>query len=295
MKAIYIITCILFVGILGYAVLKSINDHTFYTPGYTNNPSPTTPSTNNPSTTTPVGNEKIKINTLKINSVISSPLVITGEAKGWYFEASFPVTLLDGNGKIIAQGPAQAQSDWMTSEFVPFKITLTFPTPQTATGTLLFQNDNPSGLPEHSEEFRLPITFASSNASTTQVSLYYPNSNKAVQLGDPCNAGSVIHLTSTVARSLSPIKDTLNLLIAGNITTQEKAQGFTTEFPNTQFKLLGATLKNGVLALEFTEVPGFTSGGSCRVGILKAQIEKTALQFPGVTSVVIKPNTIFQP
>src|SRR6185503_7556549 len=52
-------------------------------------------------------------------SLVKSPLTITGKARGyWYFEASFPARLLDGNGKEIAIKPAQAQGDWMTEEFV---------------------------------------------------------------------------------------------------------------------------------------------------------------------------------
>ncbi|MEN9338134.1 MAG: hypothetical protein RIQ41_448 [Candidatus Parcubacteria bacterium] len=91
---------------------------------------------------------------------VTSPLVITGEARGyWYFEASFPAELLDGNGVRIALAPLQATADWMTTEFVPFKGTLSFVQPDTATGTLILRNDNPSGLPERSYEVRIPVSF----------------------------------------------------------------------------------------------------------------------------------------
>lgn len=104
----------------------------------------------------------VRVSSLKANDAITSPLVIEGEAWGpWFFEASFPVKLLDGNGKVLAQVPAQAQGEWMTENFVAFKATLTFAAPATATGTLVFEKDNPSGLPEHADEFRLPIRFSS--------------------------------------------------------------------------------------------------------------------------------------
>lgn len=94
------------------------------------------------------------------NAYVQSPLTVTGKARGtWYFEASFPVQLLDGNGNVLASGPAQAQGDWMTEEFVPFKITLKFTAPGTAGGTLVLKKDNPSGLPEKEDELRLPIRF----------------------------------------------------------------------------------------------------------------------------------------
>jgi len=91
---------------------------------------------------------------------ITSPLNISGQAKGtWYFEASFPIKLLDGNGNQIAQTIATAQSDWMTTNFVPFTAVLNFVTPSTATGTLIFEKDNPSGLPANADQISIPINF----------------------------------------------------------------------------------------------------------------------------------------
>lgn len=103
----------------------------------------------------------IKVSKPYINATISSPHTVEGQAVGqWYFEASFPVRLYDANGKEIAVAVAQAQGEWMTPEFVPFKTTLQFSTPTTATGILVFEKDNPSGLPEHADELRVPIRFA---------------------------------------------------------------------------------------------------------------------------------------
>lgn len=94
------------------------------------------------------------------NSLVRSPLIIHGQARGtWYFEASFPVRLLDAKGTVIIAQPAQAQSDWMTEDFVPFTSTLTFKTPSTTTGWLVLAKDNPSGLPEHDDELRIPVRF----------------------------------------------------------------------------------------------------------------------------------------
>lgn len=106
----------------------------------------------------------IQVLTPHPNDVISSPLTITGKTRGsWYFEASFPVTLKDSQGTILAQAPAQAQGEWMTNDFVPFSVTLTFPQPTTNSGTLILEKDNPSGLPEHSQSFEIPINFNTDN------------------------------------------------------------------------------------------------------------------------------------
>ena len=93
---------------------------------------------------------------------ISSPLVARGQARGnWYFEASFPVEVLDANGNRIGQGYAQAQGEWMTTDFVPFRsIEVSFPKqPAGSKGTVVLHKDNPSGLPEHDDQLTIPVTF----------------------------------------------------------------------------------------------------------------------------------------
>jgi hypothetical protein len=105
----------------------------------------------------------IKLTSPLPNAELTSPVTITGEARGqWYFEASFPVFLTDWDGKIIAQGIASAQEDWMTTEFVPFTATLTYNTADISgqysnKGTLILKKDNPSGLPEHDDALEIPV------------------------------------------------------------------------------------------------------------------------------------------
>ena len=54
-----------------------------------------------------------------VGSAVSSPLVIEGLARGnWFFEASFPVSIVNWDGLIIGDGIAQAQGEWMTTEYV---------------------------------------------------------------------------------------------------------------------------------------------------------------------------------
>ncbi|MDD3399734.1 MAG: Gmad2 immunoglobulin-like domain-containing protein [Candidatus Pacebacteria bacterium] len=112
-----------------------------------------------------IGNEieksdLIRVNTPRPNYSVASPLLIEGEARGyWFFEATFPIKLLDGNGKVIAQHYAQAQEEWMTEDFVPFTAELNFISPDTKKGTLVLEKDNPSGLPENADELRIPVFF----------------------------------------------------------------------------------------------------------------------------------------
>lgn len=103
----------------------------------------------------------IKVSYPSADEKISSPLVVKGEARGTYFfEASFPVVLTDWDGLIIAEGIAQAQSEWMTEDFVPFVANLEFKRPDFGDrGFLILKKDNPSGLPEHDFAKEIPIYF----------------------------------------------------------------------------------------------------------------------------------------
>jgi hypothetical protein len=103
---------------------------------------------------------RISVTSPTANQVVTSPLVVTGKARGsWYFEASFPAKLVDADGHVLAQAPAQAQGDWMTEDFVPFSVSLTFVKPATATGTLILSKDNPSGLPQNDASVSIPVRF----------------------------------------------------------------------------------------------------------------------------------------
>lgn len=107
----------------------------------------------------------IKNINIRPDALVKSPLKITGQARGcWYFEASFPIRISDSNGKELGLAVAQAQGEWMTENFVPFSITLNFSRPSTSTGFLVLHKDNPSGLPEHDDELRIPVRFADYSA-----------------------------------------------------------------------------------------------------------------------------------
>lgn len=95
-------------------------------------------------------------------SVIKSPLALSGRARGtWYFEASFPIELKDSEGNTLVTAVAQAQSDWMTEDFVDWSATMTWDAASTTatSGVLIFKKDNPSGLPEHDASLEIPILF----------------------------------------------------------------------------------------------------------------------------------------
>ena len=113
-----------------------------------------------------IGNELEKMDIIRIdaprpNQIISSPLVINGQARGtWFFEGDFPIVLMNWDGLIIAEGYASAKGEWMTQDFVAFEARLEFEKPTYKNnGALILQKDNPSGLPENDDALELPIFF----------------------------------------------------------------------------------------------------------------------------------------
>jgi len=226
--------------------------------------------------------------------------MVRGEARGfWFFEATFPVTLLDANGEVVAQTYASALTDWMTEDFVPFEAEVVFSTPKTRSGFLVLQKSNPSGLPEFEDALRVPIVFAPTASSTRKITLFYYKPQNDAQEDSPvqCSESELVPVERDIPVSPTPIQDAIRLLLRGkeNLTQSERLQHITTEYPLEGFALRGASLRDGILTLEFADPYNKTSGGSCRVTMLRLQIEATAKQFPEVKEVRILPETLFQP
>ncbi len=127
---------------------------------------PTTTSTTTAPTTRDVGKpataDDIVVTLPKEGDSISSPVTVTGRARGtWFFEASAPVVVIDTTGKTIGQGHIEATGDWMTTEFVPFSGSIFFAhaTGTPTTGAIVFLNDNPSGQASTSMFTVVPVAF----------------------------------------------------------------------------------------------------------------------------------------
>lgn len=104
--------------------------------------------------------KEIRVSFPLADTIISSPLIVTGEAKGnWFFEANLRLELQDNSGTVISTGNAQATGDWMTEDFVPFRGVLKFTPPDLETGILVIRKANPSDLEENDLSIEIPISF----------------------------------------------------------------------------------------------------------------------------------------
>jgi hypothetical protein len=232
---------------------------------------------------------------------VTSPLRVTGEARGgWYFEGSFPVRLLDADGREVAVAPARARGEWMTGAFVPFEAVLEFDAPAPGTrGTLVLEKDNPSGLPDRAGELRVPVAFGavasdSPAARTTTVQAYFSNPGLAPAPDVDC--GVVFPVPRAVPWTPAPARAAIEALLAGP-TEAERARGYATSI-NPGVRIRSLVVEGGVAAADFSEELE-RSGGACLVTSIRAQLESTLMQFPAVRSVRIsiagRTEDILQP
>ncbi len=94
-------------------------------------------------------------------AIVTSPLRVIGTAPNtWYFEAVFSAELRDARGMLIAEGPAQAQGDWMQSGQVPFVAQLRFAVPVQTDAVIVLTEDTTGADHATGRELRIPVILA---------------------------------------------------------------------------------------------------------------------------------------
>lgn len=254
--------------------------------GNTNPNATSTTATSTSNVNNPLS-DLIRVTTPVPNQTIASGFELRGEARGnWFFEASAPAKIIDANGKLVAQFIITADSDWMTTNFVPFSEIVNFSTPETPTGSLILEKDNPSGLPEYDRSLTIPIKFATSSSDMMSVKAYFSNSGLAGSQNTDCSR--VFAVTRSVPKTSTTGKAALEELLKGP-NVLEGNGGYTTNL-NPGVVLNSLTVTNGVARADFNAALDSGVAGSCRVGAIRAQIEQTLKQFASVKQVVISVN-----
>ncbi|HSX24945.1 MAG TPA: hypothetical protein VLG69_03190 [Candidatus Andersenbacteria bacterium] len=140
-------------------------------------------------TSTPVaefGTNEIHVAGIMQGDSIQSPVIITGEAiPDWYIGGSFTVRLLDSAGHGLAYAQAKPSDPTPVNGFIPFTVSFAF-FPNTPTGTVLFEKNLGSGLPDFPTTVALPVSF--------------PNYTQATATPEP-----VISPTPTPTPSATPV------------------------------------------------------------------------------------------
>jgi hypothetical protein len=101
---------------------------------------------------------RVKVFSPASGASVERTFTISGVApNAWYSEAVFPIQIRDGDDNLIASGQGHAQSDWTVDGPVPFIATITVTRVYSGPANLILLRDNPSGLPENSDEVTIPI------------------------------------------------------------------------------------------------------------------------------------------
>lgn len=234
----------------------------------------------------------IKVSFPQNGNVIANPTEVVGQAKGtWFFEGSFQAKLKDDKGSIIAQAPAQALGEWMTSDFVPFRAVLEAPASFSGPATIVLSPDDPSGQ-GNEKGMEILVTIDKSSAMALKAyfsSLYFDPESQS------CD--HVYEVTRVVPKTKAVAKAALEQLLNG-VTEEEKSGGYYSSI-NSGAKLNSISISNGIARADFNAELGQGVGGSCRTVAIIAQITQTLKQFPTVKNVVIsidgKSEAILQP
>jgi len=239
---------------------------------------------------TPPIKEGIVVNSPIENQEISSPLKITGyvNGQGWSgFEGQVgTVTLLDYKGNELA-AVLKATTDW-TQLPTQFEADLEFTAANSGPVTLLFKNENASGLPENSKEFSLQVTAKQEKKpETMEISVFFNNNNLDPEIS--CN--KVFEVKRTIPKTGGIARAAIEELLKGP-TQQEIKSGYYTNI-NSGVKLNNISIQktNSPSALvDFDDKLELGVGGSCKVGAIRAQITQTLKQFLSIENVIISIN-----
>jgi hypothetical protein len=98
--------------------------------------------------------------TIQKNAVISGVTQASGLLKGGYFfEGNARGMLLDGNKQVQKTFSITATGDWMTTDAVPFDMTIDASGMLPGSGYIRIANDNPSGDSSKDKYVDIPVVF----------------------------------------------------------------------------------------------------------------------------------------
>lgn len=144
-----------------------------------------------------------------------------------------------------------------------------------------------------------PLDPTTNPDGSLKVKLYYKNYGADPEVIN-CSADTFV--LRTIPKTTTPLTDALQLLMVNTLSEAEKNFGLDSPFEDPvysnrfeNFKLKNVVVNNGIANLTFEDPDYFSSGGSCRIGIMKSMLELTAKQFGSVDKVTFSPYDVFQP
>lgn len=229
----------------------------------------------------------ICINTPLADGLVDNPTVVTGTAIA--FENTVSWRLEDADGNAIAQSVVTTDAP-DTGKPGSFQMSIFWTIlPRTTTGTLIaYEASARDGSQAHVA--KVPVKFV--KRSTTAQKVYF-----VPEPMTDTDCSIVKASPITIPSSIRPVEAALRALLA--IDSSDGPAGLTTVIPD-RTRLISLNVNNGTATAVFDAGLERDGGGSCRVTAIRAQIEKTLLQFPSIKKVIISvqgktPEETLQP
>ncbi|HLD71800.1 MAG TPA: Gmad2 immunoglobulin-like domain-containing protein, partial [Candidatus Peribacteraceae bacterium] len=226
-------------------------------------------------TYTEVIDEEVRAGNINVSSpaehdVISSPVMITGEAR--VFENEFNYRVKDTDGTVLAEGHATALSPDM-GLFGPFSIETEFDEPIGASGTIEVFNFSAKDGSEENMVI-VPVEFGD-GSQTMNVNVFFGHES-----ADPnASCEDVFAVRRIVPKTSSVALAALQELVKGPTETEMDEAMFSSLPMGTSVK--GLVINDGTARVTFDSKMKFVAG-SCLVQAIRAQVERTLMQFPTV-------------
>jgi len=235
---------------------------------------------------------------VKSGDVLSVEDEILGRApSSWYFEGTFPVRIFNQRGDEIASLFAIATEEWTQDGYVPFSLELhsnLIDLKEESVVVMQFEKDNPSGLEENADYFKISVTLQPlEEAKTITFKVFFPNDT----ISEMEDCSLVMPIVRRVPYTVAVGRAALEELFKGLAGT-EPDEGYFTNIPDG-VKVQSLNIENGIAKVDLSKELEEGVGGSCMVASITAQITETLKQFPTVDSVVIsidgRTEDILQP
>lgn len=208
-------------------------------------------------------------------------LVIVGEAR--VFENTYQWRVKDEDGNVLDSGFGTADAADI-GQYGAFVVYATYTATPGERGTVEVFNESAR---DGSEENMVTIPVLFTREKTAKV--FFSNAEMTGEVGTCDEVYGVDRLVIDSPIPAIRIRQALWILLAGGVTGEEEADGYTSQIPEgVRINSLKVNDYAGTVTVDFSDE--IETGGSCRVTAIRAQIEETVKAIDSSYSVVITVN-----
>jgi hypothetical protein len=216
---------------------------------------------------------KIKLDNIKEGDTVEVGFEVKGSVTGsWFTEGVFPVRIIEKEtNTVVITNTARAEGEWETEDYVPFSFVIDAEIEKEGSYILRFDKANPSGVSDDYDYASLSVNLkpykSVAEEENVDVKVFFPNSKLNPDMKD-CKL--VYPVTRTIPKTEAIAKAALEELIKG-LTQEDKDDAYFTNI-NSNVKVLGLSIEDGVARVDFSKELEEGVAGSCKVDSIKAQI-----------------------